>query len=219
MEHKLVLEKIFKRIPLMKKAISDPARHEKILSFVSNECKSVNDALYMIDLGLLKAVHESISHEDERVVSLVVRLLGHIIGIDRESSAIFDLVLNEHASLLNFVFGQLESSKVDEIPAALKFGIIESIGSIVKSNHAFNWIRLNQPCLQQLCDSLNDTNLFIANATCKTIYEFDIVLGKLYSMFDTKENYCNALELLWNLSEIKMTEIHIINEKLKRKPP
>ncbi|KAJ2996372.1 hypothetical protein HDV02_006583 [Globomyces sp. JEL0801] len=162
-------------------------------------------------------MNESIYHEDERVVSLVVRLLGHIIGIDRESSAIFDLVLNEHASLLNFVFGQLESSKVDEIPAALKFGIIESIGSIVKSNRAFNWIRLNQPCLQQLCDSLNDTNLFVRsllNLNANKLDEFDIVLGKLYSMFDTKENYCNALELLWNLSEIKMTEIHIINEKL-----
>ncbi|KAJ3045124.1 BRCA1-associated ATM activator 1 [Rhizophlyctis rosea] len=220
------LQSVLSGLSKMSEDITDPSRHEKLLSFLqSNAEKGPSMVHYMIaELNALSIINDCLKHSDYRVHSL-----SHLVANDVDKGNIFDAVRTGYPDILEFVISTLQSSTS---PAPLKYGCLEMMRLCSTSHGAAAWL-LDIKCLLNIVlRAFSDTNLYVMESVCSLLVAlinrtqpshasrtdpiYDTLLQTLLapdglyshlqrwllptSSFDSK---LAALELLWRLAETK----------------
>lgn len=130
----LALERIIKNLPKMSPNISDPARHEKILSYIESVLISSSCTVQIImEMNALESLEQACLHSDDRVVSLSVRLAGLLVKYSIDDS-VFDQIINKNYSILELIISNLQSENT-----ALLFGCTEALNSLLTRPKCTSW--------------------------------------------------------------------------------
>ncbi|KAJ3377084.1 hypothetical protein HDU92_008639, partial [Lobulomyces angularis] len=165
------LKKIVNALPTINSDIVDPARHEKILSYLKGE---VNDKENLENLfnsiDVLDIIRASLMNPDFRINSLSLRFLGHLISIDIKYNDGFSKVFNnlkmEYREILYFILDkfQVEDEEnldpIDLTPPQLKFGCLEFLIAILDCSDAAEWLLDSNHILEIVLQSLTDSCIY-----------------------------------------------------------
>ncbi|KAJ3271187.1 hypothetical protein HDV01_006976 [Terramyces sp. JEL0728] len=168
----LLAKSVFEKLPSMSMSISDPARHEKILSFVINQ---------ELEFAGEELDHALSNLQDDRVVSLALRLIAVLV---QKTPSIFSRIIQNHQLILEYIveFASCNSSDI------IKFGYLETLAILTKNPCFVEWAAsVNLDVYQFAENSFLANNLFITNSSIRllatsrvrntAIFYIDIVKG------------------------------------------
>ncbi|KAJ3346817.1 hypothetical protein HDU83_002634 [Entophlyctis luteolus] len=132
--------------------IADPARHEKVLSYLKSEAARLGPHSLISESSYraLNVVEQCIGNDDQRLVSVAFRFVGYLIELD---DSIFPIVYDNHRDILASL---VEVSTNWNTTSALLYGCVETWSSLCNSTTATEWIlrecKISQIFLRAFCD-------------------------------------------------------------------
>ncbi|KAH6602202.1 hypothetical protein BASA61_001362 [Batrachochytrium salamandrivorans] len=175
------LNRVLSGIPIMSHAISDPARHEKIITYIDSVCKNSPQtvALLVNDMNAFSILSSCIRHPlDDRITSLALRLIGRLIASaavsERNDLELFPRLLDQHPLVLEFILDSslVPSSTQDTVPHSTVeiFGCLETLRLMLFDDHAIQWmVKEHTRLVAFIMQSLRDQNLFVVRSCSQLI--------------------------------------------------
>lgn len=162
------------------------------------------------------------THSDDRVVSLVLRLVGIMVKND-SSLKVFSLIQSGFPSLLETLTNALTCDS-----DALKFGGVEALSGILASPVGVDWF-LNHSPTDLIVNIFRSNNLFVVQSCCRLICiiiesanrdepclkelysslissQFIECLNKMMHRDALSDSKMTALELVWMVSNSSNTQ-------------
>ncbi|TPX56946.1 hypothetical protein SpCBS45565_g08311 [Spizellomyces sp. 'palustris'] len=151
------LRAILTTLPKLNPSIADPARHEKLLSFLQSHVRNKECVEWMVwKVDALDAVQNSLSHSDYRVPSLSLRFLD---------PPLFNHIYANYLPTLNFLIDTLDS----ECPPQLLPGCLEAVRMALSSDAAAQWLLDTGRFPNILYRALTSPSLYVVTAACKLL--------------------------------------------------
>ncbi|KAI9206718.1 armadillo-type protein [Polychytrium aggregatum] len=168
-----VVRSVVANLPTLTTDLADPTRYEKLLSFLEGFLRGDPDSLqFMIDIGVLPALTTCIDSDNPRIVSLALRLFGHLIASDKDSGAgVFKTTQNRFSGILEayITIGTDEAASL-----SAKYGCLVGLGLCLKSEPGAQWIHETGRLLDIVLPAFGSPSTFVAEASCECIA---VILG------------------------------------------
>ncbi|KAL2919918.1 hypothetical protein HK105_200835 [Polyrhizophydium stewartii] len=181
------LRRVLLGIPAMSPAISDPARHEKVLSFVAGLCSQAPAATVARlsgDLDALGVLCPAIPHPaDDRITSLALRILGVLVAASAAGSPagsgaprvpVFQSLRKRYPPVLDHILllgpDRGEAGDAESKSAIDLFGCLETLGMWLACDAAVAWMSDECERIRDLVLHAFETqNLFVVRSCCRLV--------------------------------------------------
>ncbi|OAJ41278.1 hypothetical protein BDEG_24909 [Batrachochytrium dendrobatidis JEL423] len=174
------LSRVLNGIPDMSPAISDPARHEKILTYIESVCiqSPQTVAVLVNELNALAILSTCIPHPvDDRITSLALRFIGRLVFSaatqNTSNLKVFQMLIANHSTVLEFILDGFCRSVTEQhqvLTSGEIFGCLETFRLMLADADALRWIsQKQQPIVPFITLSLCNQNLFIVHSCCRLI--------------------------------------------------
>nr|KAJ3419964.1 hypothetical protein HK105_006279 [Polyrhizophydium stewartii] len=207
------LRRVLLGIPAMSPAISDPARHEKVLSFVAGLCSQAPAATVARlsgDLDALGVLCPAIPHPaDDRITSLALRILGVLVAASAAGSPagsgaprvpVFQSLRKRYPPVLDHILllgpDRGEAGDAESKSAIDLFGCLETLGMWLACDAAVAWMSDECERIRDLVLHAFETqNLFVVRSCCR------LRLAEMADAGATADDKIAVLELAWLVAE------------------
>ncbi|KAJ3182403.1 hypothetical protein HDU87_008567 [Geranomyces variabilis] len=159
------LAAIISSLPTLNENIADPARHEKLLSFLQSHAdRGPAHAKHMVtSYDALTVTERCLVHPDYRVPSLALRFMGHLVS---NEPMIFQQVWDNHPAILSYMLAELESDCKPQV----RFACVQTLElCILTSELAAEWLYESRKLPSIILRSLLCPSLYVVTATCDLV--------------------------------------------------